>query len=113
MHVSRPTLPPIKSVILSPLLKPMLTIVTGHKTKSLIPWGKSHLKMMLRAIKVCWDFFFSLSLSSHMAVFIFKVFLSGSRLLCRAAGLVWPNCELELLCDSVALFICTVVQWNL
>lgn len=40
LHVSRPTLPPIKSVILSPLPKPMLTIVTGHKTKSFISPGQ-------------------------------------------------------------------------
>lgn len=47
---------------------------------------------MLRAIKVCWEFFFFFF--SHMAIFIFKVFLFGSWLFCKAAGLVWPNCEM-------------------
>lgn len=69
----------------------------GSQHKLLYSHGKQHLKMMLHAIKVCWELFFFFS---HMAIFIFKVFLFGSWALCEAAGLVWPNCEM----------ICCVIQ---
>lgn len=63
-----------------PALKKTLTTVMGHNTKSFIPMANSigKGKMMLRAIKVGWEFFFFLFTYGNIYLQSFPLWLRGS-----------------------------------